>query len=47
VEDDILQTAPLDFNSEQALRIIGYDKNLPAAIKAFKLHFIQKKLIQF
>jgi hypothetical protein len=26
----------------QALRIIGYDtKNLPAAIKAFKLHFIQ------
>jgi N-acetylmuramoyl-L-alanine amidase len=46
--DDILQTAPLDFNSEQALRIIGYDtQNLPAAIKAFKLHFIQKKLIQF
>jgi N-acetylmuramoyl-L-alanine amidase len=25
VKDDILQTAPLDFNSEQALRIIGYD----------------------
>jgi N-acetylmuramoyl-L-alanine amidase len=49
VEDDILQTAPLDFNSEQALRIIGYDtQNLPAAIKAFKLHFIQKKkLIHF
>jgi N-acetylmuramoyl-L-alanine amidase len=47
-KDDILQTAPLDFNSEQALRIIGYDtQNLPAAIKAFKLHFIQKKLIQF
>jgi N-acetylmuramoyl-L-alanine amidase len=38
---DILQTAP-HFNSEQALRIIGYDtQNLPAAIKAFKLHFIE------
>jgi N-acetylmuramoyl-L-alanine amidase len=35
VEDDILQTAPLDFNSEQALRIIGYDtQNLPAAINS-------------
>ena len=44
-KDDILQTAPLDFNSEQALRIIGYDtQNLPAAIKAFKLHFIQKEV---
>jgi hypothetical protein len=31
------------FNSEQALRIIGYTQNLPAAIKAFKLHFIQKR----
>jgi N-acetylmuramoyl-L-alanine amidase len=31
-KDDILQTAPLDFNSEQALRIIGYDtQNLPAS----------------
>jgi N-acetyl-anhydromuramyl-L-alanine amidase AmpD len=44
-KDDILETAPLDFNSEQALRIIGYDtQNLPAAIKAFKLHFIQKEV---
>jgi N-acetylmuramoyl-L-alanine amidase len=42
VEEMILQTAP-HFNSEQALRIIGYDtQNLPAAIKAFKLHFIQR-----
>jgi N-acetylmuramoyl-L-alanine amidase len=30
----ILQTAPLDFNSEQALRIIGYDtQNLPLPSK--------------
>jgi N-acetylmuramoyl-L-alanine amidase len=35
----IFYKPPLDFNSEQALRIIGYDtQNLPAAIKAFKLH---------
>lgn len=40
--DDVLDTAPLDFNAEQALRIIGYDtKNLKAAITAFKLHYIQ------
>ncbi|WP_016991040.1 N-acetylmuramoyl-L-alanine amidase [Flavobacterium sp. ACAM 123] len=43
--DDILQTAPSDFNPEQALRIIGYDtKNLSAAIIAFKLHFIQTEV---
>jgi N-acetylmuramoyl-L-alanine amidase len=43
--DDVLETAPLDFNPEQALRIIGYDtKNLPAAIIAFKLHFIQTEV---
>jgi hypothetical protein len=30
------------FNSEQALRIMD-TQNLPAAIKAFKLHFIQKR----
>ncbi len=41
-KDDILPVAPKDFNPEQALRIIGYNtKNLPAAITAFKLHFIQ------
>ena len=40
--DDVLDPAPLDFNAEQALRIIGYDtKNLKAAITAFKLHYIQ------
>jgi N-acetyl-anhydromuramyl-L-alanine amidase AmpD len=44
-KDDVLETAPLDFNPEQALRIIGYDtKNLPAAIIAFKLHFIQTEV---
>jgi N-acetyl-anhydromuramyl-L-alanine amidase AmpD len=41
-EDDTLDTAPINFNSEQGLRIIGYDtKNLSAAIIAFKRHFIQ------
>ncbi len=43
--DEVLEPAPLTFNSEQALRIIGYDtKNLPAAIKAFKLHYIQTEV---
>ncbi|MCW2119911.1 N-acetylmuramoyl-L-alanine amidase [Flavobacterium sp. 7A] len=40
--DEILPTAPADFNIEQGLRIIGYDtSNLSAAIMAFKRHFIQ------
>lgn len=40
--DEILPTAPANFNVEQALRIIGYDTtNLNAAIMAFKRHFIQ------
>lgn len=43
--DEILEQAPLNFNVEQALRIIGYDtKNLPAAIAAFKLHYIQTEV---
>lgn len=43
--DEILEPAPADFNVQQGLRIIGYDtKNLPAAIAAFKLHFIQTEL---
>lgn len=43
--DDILETAPETFNAEQGLRIIGYNtKNLPAAITAFKLHFIQTEV---
>jgi N-acetylmuramoyl-L-alanine amidase len=46
--DEYLQTAPADFNVEQGLRIIGYDtKNLPAAIMAFKLHFIQTEVNDF
>jgi N-acetylmuramoyl-L-alanine amidase len=33
---------PADFNPKMALRIIGYDvSNLDAAIKAFKIHYIQ------
>jgi N-acetylmuramoyl-L-alanine amidase len=43
--EEIVEQAPADFNSEQGLRIIGYNtKNLPAAIIAFKLHFIQSDL---
>ena len=43
--DEFLETAPVDFNVEQGLRIIGYDtKNLPAAITAFKLHYIQTEV---
>ncbi|MFH6971702.1 N-acetylmuramoyl-L-alanine amidase [Flavobacterium petrolei] len=43
--DEYLETATADFNVEQGLRIIGYDtKNLPAAIMAFKLHFIQTEV---
>ncbi|MEZ7507043.1 N-acetylmuramoyl-L-alanine amidase [Flavobacterium sp. Arc2] len=44
-KNDILEPAPLDFNPELALRIIGYSTtNLPAAIKAFKLHFMQTEI---
>ena len=43
--DEFLETAPINFNIEQGLRIIGYDtKNLPAAITAFKLHYIQTEV---
>jgi N-acetylmuramoyl-L-alanine amidase len=43
--DEFLETAPTDFNVEQGLRIIGYDtKNLPAAITAFKLHYLQTEV---
>ena len=43
--DEILEDAPVTFNVEQGLRIIGYDtKNLTAAITAFKLHFIQTEV---
>lgn len=37
------QVIPADFDYAMALKIIGYDiSDLPAAIKAFKLHFIQE-----
>jgi N-acetylmuramoyl-L-alanine amidase len=43
--DDILEPAPINFNIEQALRIIGYNtKNLNSAISAFKLHYIQTEV---
>lgn len=40
--DDVLQMPPADFDTTAALRIIGYNvKNLPSAIEAFKIHFVQ------
>jgi len=37
---------PVNFNAVQSLRIIGYDiKDSVAAIKAFKLHFVQQDTI--
>lgn len=37
-----VDSLPANFNPQEALRIIGYDvKNMDAAIRAFKLHFIQ------
>lgn len=40
--DPILDTVPAGFNGLNALRLIGYDtRDSLAAIKAFKLHFIQ------
>ena len=43
--DDILEVAPLTFDTTEALRIIGYDvKDINIAISSFKLHFIQTDL---
>ncbi|WP_379086424.1 N-acetylmuramoyl-L-alanine amidase [Pedobacter sp. UC225_65] len=40
--DDVLELPPADFDTTAALRIIGYNvKNLPNAIEAFKIHFVQ------
>ncbi|TDQ72155.1 N-acetylmuramoyl-L-alanine amidase [Sphingobacterium yanglingense] len=42
--DEYLENVPVGFEPRLALRIIGYDvKNLDAAIKAFKQHYIQKE----
>lgn len=40
---DPLENVPENFNVREALRIIGYDTtDLQAAIRAFKIHFIQR-----
>jgi N-acetylmuramoyl-L-alanine amidase len=40
--DDVLELAPSTFDYATALRLIGYDtSDLPAAIVAFKRHFVQ------
>lgn len=40
--DDVLELPPAEFDTNLALRIIGYNvKNLPYAIEAFKIHFVQ------
>jgi N-acetylmuramoyl-L-alanine amidase len=40
--DDLLELPPDNFDYATALRLIGYDtSNLPAAITAFKRHFVQ------
>ena len=40
--DEVLQIPPPEFDTTIALRIIGYDvSNMPAAIVAFKRHFVQ------
>ncbi|WP_235861381.1 N-acetylmuramoyl-L-alanine amidase [Pontibacter flavimaris] len=42
---DSVSTIPPHFNPKEALRIIGYDtRDMPAAIRAFKLHFIQEEV---
>jgi N-acetyl-anhydromuramyl-L-alanine amidase AmpD len=44
-QDDLVECPPDNFNVEQGLRIIGYNTtNLEAAIKAFKLHYIQTEV---
>lgn len=43
--DEVLEPAPVNFNVEQGLRIIGYNtKNISSAISAFKLHYIQTEV---
>ena len=38
----MLEIPPAEFDTTLALRIIGYNvKNLPYAIEAFKIHFVQ------
>lgn len=43
--DDLLACPPPEFNVEQGLQVIGYNTtNLPAAITAFKLHYMQTEV---
>lgn len=43
--DAAIENAPENFDAILALRIIGYDtRNLSAAIRAFKLHYIQNEV---
>jgi N-acetylmuramoyl-L-alanine amidase len=43
--DEILKEAPIGFDVDQGLRIIGYStKNLPDAIKSFKRHYMQTEI---
>ena len=43
--DADIENAPENFDAILALRIIGYDtRNLSAAIRAFKLHYIQNEV---
>jgi N-acetylmuramoyl-L-alanine amidase len=45
VQKQVYDSIPDTFNPQEALRIIGYDtQELPAAIRAFKLHFIQRDI---
>ncbi|ALL08606.1 N-acetylmuramoyl-L-alanine amidase [Pedobacter sp. PACM 27299] len=40
--DEVLKMPPVDFNTELALRAIGYNvTNVSSAIVAFKIHFVQ------
>jgi N-acetylmuramoyl-L-alanine amidase len=44
-DEALTDSVPQNFNTQEALRIIGYDtKNLEAAIKSFQIHFIQKDI---
>lgn len=44
--DENLKTPPANFDPILALKVIGYDiKNIDAAIKAFKIHYIQEEPI--
>jgi N-acetylmuramoyl-L-alanine amidase len=43
--DTVLKLPPTDFNTDMALRLIGYDiSNIGAAITAFKRHFVQNDI---